>query len=213
MTTRMKPFSVPFRRRTCRPEPRNCRWTIAPRTGVSLIEMLVVITVAGVMMGLAITTLHMLLGAEHEATRSVRYNSSVARLTHVFRDDIHAARQIELSAVERSQPEVLIVSTADGRQIRYELDAHQALRVETDSTSLPHRESFYFPPHSRLWFERDQEQRLVRLAIDMARPGRAATRGQVEATVQPMRRLAIEAALPHEQKPGAKNDRVDPNAN
>src|SRR5438876_5171317 len=116
------------------------------RYGVSLIEMLVVMSVASVMMGLGVTTIHLLLGSEHEATRSVRYAASVARLARLFREDIHAARQVEFPPVEPGKPAVLIAMVDGERDIRYELDAHLARRLESDGGTTPHRDVFYFPP-------------------------------------------------------------------
>ena len=57
MTRAKKPFS------------RNVQPSAVLRTGITLVEMLVVITMAAVMLGLGVTTIHLLLGAEHKETR------------------------------------------------------------------------------------------------------------------------------------------------
>jgi hypothetical protein len=175
------------------------------RSGVSLVETLVVMTVAGVMMGLAITTIHLLLGAEHEATKSMRYNASVARLARDFRDDIHAARAVELPATEPGKPAALIASTAGG-QVRYELDSHLATRVETAGGEA-NREVFYFPPGSRLQFERDAEPGLIWLTIEMPLGPPAATPKDAASAGQSMRVLTIEAAPARVRRlePGGKD--------
>jgi hypothetical protein len=153
----------------------------------------VVMTVAGVMMGLAVTTIHLLLGAEHEATKSIRYSASVVRLARAFRDDVHAARAVELPAAEPGKPAALIASTAGGK-IRYELDAHLATRVETAGAGEANRDVFYFPPGSRLRFERDAEPGLIRLTIEMPLGPPAATPKDAASAGQAMRLLTIEAA-------------------
>src|SRR5262249_35436279 len=123
------------------------------RSGTALIEILVVITVAAAMTGLAVTTIHLLLTAEHEATKTVRFAASVARLTKIFREDVHAAVAVELQSSEPGMPAVLIVTADSRRQVRYELDGHLATRIETVAGAEQHRDAFYFPVHSRLRFE------------------------------------------------------------
>jgi type II secretory pathway pseudopilin PulG len=167
--------------------------TTRRRSGVSLVETLVVMSVAGVMTGLAITTIHLLLGAEHEATKAVRYAASVARLTRAFRDDLHAARAVELPAAEPGKPAALVASTAGG-QIRYELDDHVATRLETACAGEANRDSFYFPPGSRLQFARKGEQGLIRLTIEMPLGPPAATSKDAPPPAPSMRVLTIEAA-------------------
>lgn len=164
------------------------------RAGISLVEMLVVITVAAVMVGLAVTTIHLLLRAEREATSAARYATSVARLAHVFRDDLHFAREVELPAVEPGKPAVLIASADAGRHIRYELDAHLATRIETDGPDDTHRDVFYFPPDSQLWFEREGEGGVLRLAIEIPRSGSGVQAKPAAPSGRPMQRLTIEAA-------------------
>lgn len=167
------------------------------RSGTTLVEMLIVMSVAAVMMGVSVCAIHLLLDAEREATRAVRFNTSVARLAQAFRADIHAARQVELPDAEDGMPAVLVASL-DGRQIRYELDAHQATRIETEGEHQVHREAYYFPPRSLLQFwrrpgEKGLAQEIVVLEIDMA-PAGSGTREIPSATHgSPKRRLTVEA--------------------
>jgi prepilin-type N-terminal cleavage/methylation domain-containing protein len=164
------------------------------RAGTTLVEMLVVITIAGVMVSIAVTTIHLLLRAEHEATNSARYAASVARLAHAFREDLHFAREFELPAAEPGKPAVLIARVETGRQIRYELDGHRATRIETSDTSDSRRDDFYFPPDSQLAFEREGELGVVRIAIKIPRGGNRAGGEQTAASAGPTERLSIEAA-------------------
>jgi hypothetical protein len=164
-----------------------------PRAGASLVEMLIVISVAAVMVGMAVTTIHLLLRAEHEATNSARYAASVARLAHAFRDDLHFARDVELPPAEPGKPIVLVASLDAEGKVRYELDAHRATRVATRGDDDTNRDEFYFPPQTRLWFERVGDAGLYRLAIEMPRTGFGAGPEPV-ITERPVVSLAIEAA-------------------
>jgi type II secretory pathway pseudopilin PulG len=173
---------------------RRRNFEIVPRCGTSLVEMLVVMTVAAAMVGLAVTTIHRLLGAEHEATKQARYAASLARLSQAFRDDLHAAQKVELPAVEPGEPAALVTTLPDGRRIRYELDAHRATRVEIDGSDETHRDAFYFPPRSRLEFDRSGDRGLVRLTIEMPAGVAFAKPKDSAAASQPMQLLLIEAA-------------------
>src|SRR5579872_1670564 len=89
------------------------------RSGSTLVEMLIVLSVASVILGLSVSTIHLLLEAEHEAARSLQFNTSLARLTHAFRGDMHASRHVELPGAEAGNAN-LLVATSDARQIRYQ---------------------------------------------------------------------------------------------
>jgi hypothetical protein len=159
------------------------------RAGTTLVELLAVITVAAVMLGLSVTTIHLLLKTEHEATRSVRYAASLARLAQRVRDDVHGARGADYPAIDAGEAELLVIDAGGGRLVRYELEGQRATRLEIAAEGPPHRDVFNFPPGSRLSFARPGTIGLVRLEIEMAtgRPG--------QAVGAPPRRLSIEAAL------------------
>ncbi len=154
--------------------------------------MLIVITVAAVMLAVSVTTIHLLLRAEHEATKTARYAVSVARLAHAFRDDLHFARDVALPPVEPGNPVALVATLETRETVRYELDAHRATRIATGAGETS-RDEFYFPPETRLSFERIGDAGLWRLAIEMPR----ASSGTGPEPALPAKRtvnLAIEAS-------------------
>lgn len=129
--------------------------------------MLVVVTLSAVMVGLSATLIHLLLGAEREAHRAVRVNRSVMRLSEAFRADVHAARRVEIPAAEADKSVLLLADAEAGREVRYEIDAHQATRVESEKGQQTHQDSFYFPLRSRIRFDREADRNLLRLEIEM----------------------------------------------
>ena len=155
--------------------------------------MLTVISVAAVMMGLAVTLIHRLLEAERQALDLARSSAAVSRLASHWREDLHAAVQVELTQTETGQPSRLIATTADGRQIRYELDQHVASRLEDLADGQTHRDMFYFPPRTRLQLSREEEN-LMRLQIDIPAGGSTAYRKNKPGAEEPFRRLRIEAS-------------------
>lgn len=174
----------------------------ARRRGTAMLEMLIVMTVAGVILGMAVTTIHGLLAAEREATRSLRYAASLARLARTFRDDLHRTARAELSAADPLKPAFLTLSPAGGGNVRYELDLHLVKRVETDPAGRTHRDDFYFAPGSRLRFDRPENLGLVRLEIEMPTGSIRPQHGDTADAPPPMRRSVIEAALLRGRGPG-----------
>jgi hypothetical protein len=166
----------------------------AARAGISLTELLVVMTIASVLIGVTGTMIHRLLAADHEATRAARFATSVARLSRAFRADVHAARAIELPAPNEAQPAIVVATLADGHQVRYELDAHLATRVETREDAVIHRDVYHFPPRSQLRCSRGDDAGLFKLELNLA------ARGPEPDAERPVRKLVVEAALARDHR-------------
>jgi hypothetical protein len=156
--------------------------------------MLVVITLASVMVGLAATTIHLLLGAEREAQRAVRFNRSVMRLSEAFRADVRAAGRVEIPVADSEKSVLLLGDAEGGREVRYEIDGHQATRVESDKGEQTHHDSYYFPPRSRIRFDRQADRKLLQLEIEMP-AGNSSDNAEIRANVPEkfLRKLKIEA--------------------
>ena len=164
------------------------------RGGFSLTETLVVISVASVMIGMAGMTIHRLLAAEQEVTRTARFSTSVTRLSRAFRTDLHAARSVEIPAALAGQPEALVATLKTGHFVRYEFDGHLATRVETQDGSQVHRESFHFAPRSSLHCTQGENDKLVRLELNLS------TRSSGPDTDSPPRKLLMEVAVARDHR-------------
>jgi prepilin-type N-terminal cleavage/methylation domain-containing protein len=168
--------------------------------GVTLVEVLIVISVASAVMGVAITLLHLLLRSERNHSRAIHTTVTLSRLTEVFRTDAHAATKITVTPAGKSGAE-LKLADASGGDVVYTANEHVLNRVETAQAAVAHRDGFHFPPGSEIRFERDERLSLARIVIELAprqpqampgTPGRAA-RGQaftIEAAVDRDRRFA-----------------------
>jgi hypothetical protein len=141
------------------------------------------------------------------ALTNVDLKNAVER--RAFRDDLHAARDVELPLPEPGKPAVLVAAVEGGRRIRYELDANRATRVETDGTDETQREMFYFPPRSQLQFEPAGERGLVRLTIEMPLGVSRSGQPQVASSAEPRQRLAIEACPSRMRRREAKSNATD----
>src|SRR5262245_32588554 len=86
------------------------------RRGVSLIEMIVVISISSVIIGVCSTTMHLLLRSEREQSREVRTTVAISRLSQVFREDVHAAQKCQVVAEGKPHMEL---TAPGGRRILY----------------------------------------------------------------------------------------------
>jgi prepilin-type N-terminal cleavage/methylation domain-containing protein len=106
------------------------------RRGVTLIEMLVVMTVLAVLLGLCALTIQLLLrvGSDAQSRRSAA--SALGRLSAQFREDVHACDGAEVRhtaglRLSRDRGVVITYEARDGRVDRVEAIAGQARRHES----------------------------------------------------------------------------------
>ena len=135
------------------------------RRGVSLVELLIVISIATVVVGMCVTTIHLLLRTQRDESRGVRTTVTLSRLAETFRDDVHATSQSEIGDDETGRR--LLLEDEAGRRIVYRADEHQLRRIETLRGAEVHRDTFYFPLESKIDFAREEPLRLVRISIDV----------------------------------------------
>lgn len=142
---------------------------LSHRRGVSLVEMLIVISVATVIVGTCTTMLHLLLRTERDQTRAMRMAVTMSRLSQLFRDDVHGATRGAIVSPAGASPR-LTLSLADAREIVYSAEGAFLQRVENRQGTEVHRDTFHFPAGSKGRFEEEPSPRLMRLAIDVAAP-------------------------------------------
>jgi prepilin-type N-terminal cleavage/methylation domain-containing protein len=139
------------------------------RRGVSLIELLVVITVLAVLLGLCAITIQLLLrvGSDAQARRSAA--ASLGRLAEQFRADVHACDDVE---VRPSAGLRLVLKP--GVVIEYRVHAGSVARVESGEGRASRHESFVLGRHDTAAFDRRDEgaRRFLALVIGhRERPG------------------------------------------
>jgi type II secretory pathway pseudopilin PulG len=130
------------------------------RSGKSLIEMLILISLTSVVLGTVATTLVALFKTDRQVRRDVEQQTTLARLGSRFRTDAHAARSCQIGkACDLSWP--------DGRVVRYALEGHRLSREVRRGDSIEHHDTFVLPDTAAVRFEQpaDRGGRLVRLSI------------------------------------------------
>jgi type II secretory pathway pseudopilin PulG len=136
------------------------------RRGISLVELVVVMGIATVMLGLAVTTIHMLLRAEWNSTETVWYGTSLARFSRTFRQDVHAATSAGIPTPPPDGKSRLELTLPKQRTVTFRIDGNTITRLEADAGKVRHGDVYHFPPKSTIRFGRTQEPALVHVVIN-----------------------------------------------
>jgi len=172
------------------------------RRGVSLIELLIVISIGTVIIGLCVTTMHLLLRVERDQARSLRSAMVLSRVRQLFAEDVHGGVTAEIGAGDGDSRH-LQVETNGAERVVYSADEHILRREEFDGERLKHRDDFHFPPGAAFHFEQEQGPQIVRLNIEIAAavPDEFSdlTRGKT-GKGPPPRTVSIEALLDRDRR-------------
>jgi hypothetical protein len=162
------------------------------RRGVSLIEMVVVISMMTIVFGLVGMTFHLLLRSEKIVSQSFMTDRTISRLAIHFRDDVHQSETgVITSESESDQPE-LSLENASGIQIRYAVTTDGIVRQLITDDRVTARDDFRLPDcHISLTEGSDPESLLRRLVIE--RPGSILVKKHQESV--PLRAMKIDAHL------------------
>lgn len=206
LTTSLKPDSSPLRTankiapRGPRPSRRqrenfSCDVTknlVARRSGVSLIEVLVVITILTLMITLTGTTFHLLLRTEKLVSQSFVTERSISQLAVQFRNDVHLFESGAVVSDTEAGASELVLGDANGAKIRYAASRAGLIRVQIDGERVVAREDYRLP-ECRVTLLSGPEADGSLLILVIERPGAMIV--QKEHQPRPLRALRIEARL------------------
>ena len=162
------------------------------RRGVSLIEMVVVISMMTVVIGLVGMTFHLLLRSEKLVSQSFITERTISRLAIQFRDDVHQSEAGVLTGGSESDRPELALGNASRFQIRYVVTADGLVRQLVADDQVEARDDFRLPDcHISIFAGSDSESSLRRLVIE--RPGAVLVNKHQESI--PLRALKIDAHL------------------
>lgn len=133
-----------------------------PRRGISLIEVMVVVTSVAILLGLCAVTMQFLFRVESEAQARRGAAAALGRLAEQFREDAHASEDTEL------RPQSGLRLKVDPRTaIDYEIGPGRVTRVEATGGQAARRESFALGRHVSAAFERreDGPRRFLALVV------------------------------------------------
>jgi len=147
------------------------------RPGYALIELLVVMTVVGVMLGLCAGTIHLLMKLDRVGRSASDEAADMARLGRDFRADAHASTATEPAGIS---PDGLTLALAEGRTVEYQARPGDFLRTVREGEKVRHREQYRRPARSAVRFEvsRDGPAPIVSILIVREPGGRDGSPGR-----------------------------------
>jgi prepilin-type N-terminal cleavage/methylation domain-containing protein len=96
------------------------------RSGFTLLEMVIVISILAVILPMAGSTLFFLMRAQSQSADALRDAMAITQLSHAFRTDVHAARSAR--PAQNSQADQAVILELDGdRLIEYRAEANDSV--------------------------------------------------------------------------------------
>jgi prepilin-type N-terminal cleavage/methylation domain-containing protein len=133
-----------------------------PRRGVTLIEMVAVITVFAVLLGLCAITIQLLMRVGSDAQTRRTAGAALGRLAEQFREDIHASDDVQLRPAAG-----LRLNRGPGVVIDYQTRDGRVDRVESVNGQASRHESYALDRHDSITFERrdDGPRRFLAMVV------------------------------------------------
>jgi|GEM_PF-2897074 len=111
------------------------------RSGRSIVETMVTLTIAAIMLAVAVSMLHSLLRIEHSGTLHATQLMTRSRLASAFRNDVNRATAVELVPATEGEGQELLLSQTD-REIRYRREQDRLLRLIIEDGKVTHRDTY-----------------------------------------------------------------------
>lgn len=134
------------------------------RRGISLAELLVVLSIATVLVGLSAKLIHRVMHAHSKGVAFQRGEQSALRLASQLRRDIHAANAADIGP--QSDHGIMTLTDSSQRQIEYRLAGRSLVRSIAQGEKSVARESFDFPSDLVLHVEKLPEPERVVFVLE-----------------------------------------------
>jgi hypothetical protein len=148
-----------------------------PRRGITIIEVIVVMTGVAALLGLSVVLLQLLMKLDGEARGQFQGAVALERLAHQFRQDVHGSTAARLEKPAGANTEDLRLEPGPDRSVEYQPRGEAILRIETQKGKVVRRETYSIPRSTGARFElRDEAgSRFVTLAVP-----RVVTKGSID---------------------------------
>ncbi len=134
------------------------------RSGVSLVELLVVMSAATVILTLSTGLIHRIMHAQSKARVLADLERTTLRLSNDLRRDVHQATQATTEKAQLGKGAFLQLQLADGNALEYRREETTIQRVQLDGSRTIAREEFAFGGDFELTAE-VEDGRLVVLSL------------------------------------------------
>jgi prepilin-type N-terminal cleavage/methylation domain-containing protein len=117
----------------------------SPRAGVSLIELIVVMSAASIILSLSAGLIHRAMHAETRARNLAAVERTSLRLSAAVRRDIHSAVTAATDSTQLADGIFLRLDTSTAQRIEYRRDGRAIHRLQFEHDAVVAREQFAFP--------------------------------------------------------------------
>ena len=180
--------------------PRISRCHRSARKGISLVELLIVMSAATVILTISAALVHRIMHAHAKARAFINVERISLRLANAFRSDVHQAISATTSDAAQDERAFLRLELPGGQQLEYRREGGTILRILFDGERTASREAFAFPAGIELASRKDGSGLIV-LSITSS-PGEmpsADGASQPNSYAVPVN-LHVEAALNRDQR-------------
>jgi prepilin-type N-terminal cleavage/methylation domain-containing protein len=137
----------------------NCR--SSRRDGVSLIELLVVMSATSIILSLSAGLIHRIMHAESKARSLGTIERTSLRLANTFRRDVHDASNAITDRAQLTDGAFVRLNSSGGKRIEYRREQRVIRRIQLDGERIVVRDEFAFPTDFEMNLQYDGSRLLV----------------------------------------------------
>lgn len=134
------------------------------RRGISLVELLVVLSGCSVVLSTTGVLLHRAMRGESETRHMFDVEQAALRLSHQFRDDVHHAVEVQ-APTNAPDNELLHMTLQGGQTVRYARDEESVFRVLFQGDQPLSREEYHLGAASEITVAELTDPRRISLTI------------------------------------------------
>lgn len=171
------------------------------RTGLSLVEMLVAVTLSSVVLTIVAMLLHLMLRTDRIARADAQELATINRLAEQFRRDGHLATQITVAGQDDVQRWTF--DLGDAQKVVYEMQTEAVFRIQSNGKGRQASETYSLPAGYKISIEppTPSSPRIARLRI--------AAPNLPDCSGTPWR-LTVEAAIHQAKEHSFEEDKQEP---
>jgi hypothetical protein len=179
------------------------RLALGRRRGISMVEMMVMMTAVAALLGMTVIVLQLLMKLDADGRGRLERAGAIGRLSRRFRADAHAASGVEIVAADPGKPPAMRIIPGPNRVIEYQpRQDGEIARVESVGGKVARRETFILPRTGavRLSLRDLDGRRFAVVGLDsLSRKNR----------IDPVRTLEILGAVGRDARPSVPNSRLE----
>lgn len=125
---------------------RSSSWQRPSRRGLTLVELITVMTVGSILISILTAMVVQVTRIEATTRNRIAQSLAITRMSDQFREDVRAARNVELLAENGDRPSKLVVMLGDSIQVDYSQSGSGIDRVMHRDGDIAARDRYQLPP-------------------------------------------------------------------